>query len=118
MKPEFGYFPEEFEATMAWGARAIIKTSQFTGKREIDIPRDRQDFVRDENTVFYPKEDLIDWINRKVIPTIDKMVGDGAFRSSEEVFSMDSEDGRFHCSASSLNSGGGYVYIGCWENPF
>lgn len=111
---EFGIGPEQYRPKMFWGARALVQSHN--GVRELLLLPDRQCFER-QTDAKYSKDEMCDWINNIAIPAIDQKMKEGFF-DTPKPFSMESEDKAFLCTASSQNSGGGYVYIGVWEQMF
>lgn len=112
MSHEWGNYPENLAPKMYWGARAIIERSG--GKKQLSLLPDRQSFERLEGSRM-GKDDFIDWINTKVLPAIREKAKGGFFNAWEDVFFLDSDSPAFHCEATPKNSGGSYLYIGCWE---
>lgn len=113
MSHEWGNYPENFTPKMYWGARAIIST-RLDGTRSLDIPMDRQCFEQLDGSRM-DKDDFVDWINSKVIPALEAEVKLGSFTSWNDIIVLVSEGKNFLCKATPKNSGGGYLYIGCWE---
>lgn len=114
MSHEWGNYPENFTPKMYWGARAIIERAG--SKHNIVLLPDRQSFER-LNGSRMDEDDFVEWINSKVLPAIREKAESGYFCKWEDMFTLDSDSGAFRCEASPKNSGGGYLYIGCWEAP-
>ncbi len=113
MSHEWGNYPENFTPKMYWGARAIIR-DQWNGTWSLYIPQDRQCFEQFDGSRT-DKDDFIDWINSEVIPTLIEKAKRGSFRRWEDKAVLVSDSRAFRCEATPKNSGGGYLYIGCWE---
>ncbi|MEG1492583.1 MAG: hypothetical protein RR394_10065 [Oscillospiraceae bacterium] len=112
MNIEWGNCPEDVKPKMYWGARAII---EFTPKgHTLVVLPDRQSFEQGAD-VCMDKDDFMYWINSKVLPAICVKVKEGFFREWGNYFRLISDSGVFHCEATPKNSGGSYLYIGCWE---
>lgn len=105
-RPEWGamYFDNAVEqgAKMFWGARAVINR-----QRGIEIYRDRQNFVADDET---DKEAFFEWLNDKAIPAIEKCIRE--YRT-EHIIVGSPLGKNYSCIAEDRNSGG-YLYIGAW----
>jgi len=104
MSKEFGIYPSNNIPRLWWGARAIIS------KREIDIPVGRYNFDGDREATDF--RNFFNWIENDAI----KKLNDKVKSFNNKNISFDSDDGNYHCEADSKNSGGGYLYIGCWSN--
>ncbi len=113
MSHEWGNYPEDFTPKMYWGARAIVR-DRWNGTWALDIPQNRQCFEQLDGSRM-DKDDFIDWINSEVIPTLEEKVKQGSFIRWEDIAVVISDSGAFRCEATPKNSGGGYLYIGCWE---
>lgn len=107
-----GTLPGRCSAQNVLGARAIIEPGK-EGRNLVLLP-DRQSFEQGEDSRM-DKDDFTDWINNKVLPAIRKQVKAAAFREWGNYFRLTSDSGSFHCEATPKNSGGLYLYIGCWE---
>lgn len=101
MSREWGIYPEAATPKMWWGARAIIT------KGKLEVLYDRQNFEGNVSEA----DDFFAWLNKTAIP---KLAEEAKRYNTQHVF-FDSDDGRFHCEAKDMNSGG-YLYIGCWPN--
>ena len=99
----FGRYPE-VPFKMWWGARAIA-----TGE-ELDIPYDRFSWEGGDRDSRQP---LVDWINKEVLPFLNKKLS-YLKQNQSEVLSLKSDDGKF-CAEACCNDSYGYLYIGCWE---
>lgn len=109
MSKEWGIYPENIIPRQWWGARALIKHGKM-----ILLP-DRQNYERDSSVSETDKLDFFFWMENTMDKEIQKKAKEGFFKRWEDVFMLDSENGRFHCEATPKNSGGGYLYIGVWE---
>lgn len=114
MSHEWGNYPENFTPKMYWGARAILQRESGQPGKSLDLLPDRQSFERlegsqtDEDTFF-------NWINTKVLPELRRHAKEKRFYVWDDLVTIQSEDGSFMCQATPKNSGGEYLYIGCWE---
>lgn len=93
-------------AKMYWGARGVIRYSNYTKKRDLEIYPDRQGFTADDTT---DKPAFVDFINNELIPHLEKNV---RLYSTERI-KLESADGKFKALAEDRNSGG-YLYVGAW----
>lgn len=112
MSREWGIYPEDCEPKQWWGARALIENRRFV------LLFDRQNYEQGEKASDTDKGDMFFWMENTMDPAIQEQVKKGFFRKWEDVFRLDSESGRFHCEATTKNSGGAYLYIGVWEVPY
>ncbi len=114
MSHEWGNYPENFTPKMYWGARAILQREIGQPGKSLDLLPDRQSFEQlegsqtDEDTFF-------NWINMKVLPELRRHARENRFYVWDDLVTIQSEDGSFMCQATPKNSGGEYLYIGCWE---
>ena len=114
MSHEWGSYPENFTPKMYWGARAILeRESDRPGKAMYLLP-DRQSFERLDGSQMDAKS-FFDWINGKVLPELRQHARENRFYEWSNLVTIQSEDGAFVCQATPKNSGGEYLYIGCWE---
>lgn len=114
MSHEWGNYPEKFTPKMYWGARAILERASDRPGKALYLLPDRQSFERldgsqrDQNAFF-------NWINTKALPELRRLAGENRFHEWSDLVTIQSEDGSFMCQATPKNSGGEYLYIGCWE---
>ena len=114
MSHEWGNYPEDFTPKMYWGARAILeRVSDWSGK-SLDLLPDRQSFERLDGSQM-DESAFFDWINKKVLPELRRHARKNRFYQWKDLVTIQSEDGAFMCQATPKNSGGEYLYIGCWE---
>lgn len=114
MSHEWGNYPENFAPKMFWGARAILERRRGSRERELYLLPDRQCLEQMEGSR-RDKGEFIDWINKMVLPDLRSLARKNFFREWEDMATIRSEDGSFICQATPKNSGGEYLYIGCWE---
>ncbi len=114
MSHEWGNYPAGFTPKMYWGARAIIERNHRSGRKALFILPDRQSFEQLEGSRA-DKDDFICWINEKVIPELNRCAGENRFHVWDDIVTLRSDSGIFMCQATPKSSGGGYLYIGCWE---
>lgn len=100
---EFG-FKQDVETKRYWGARGTTSL-----KYGLNLPWDRQNYDGDQDS-----KEFTDWINKEVIPYLDRRVKSDLLDHQAEVIRIDSFDGKYHSEASCCDSHG-YLYIGCWE---
>ena len=112
MSREWGIYPEDCEPKQWWGARALIENGRMV------LLYDRQSYEKSVKASETNKKDMFAWMQNTMDPAIQEQVKKGFFRKWEDVFTLDSECGRFHCEATTKNSGGAYLYIGVWEVPY
>jgi hypothetical protein len=104
----FGRRPPARRVSVAWGARAILKTS---GPILIDLPWDRQSWTRSNRG---DRDRLAQWINIKGLPWLRDEIKHARFSvTGHSIIKYD--DGLIHLEASPQGSGG-YLYIGVWEH--
>ena len=106
--PEWGLAPEAAAPKLYWGGRAIITYSRYSGERGLDIPRDRQCFMAENDN---NQNEFMEWLNDRAIPYLIKCVKN---RDTGRIVCAN-RSGNFHCVAEDRNSGG-YLYIGAWED--
>ena len=114
MSHEWGNYPEDFTPKMYWGARAILERVRGSRERELYLLPDRQCFECLDGSE-RDKDEFIDWINKMVLPELRSLAKKNFFREWSDLATIRSEDGLFMCQATPKNSGGEYLYIGCWE---
>ena len=114
MSHEWGNYPEGFTPKMYWGARAILKKESGHPGKVLDLLPDRQSFEQLDGSQ-RDKDEFINWINTKVLPELRQLASKNKFRVWEDLATIKSDDGFFMCQTTPKNSGGGYLYIGCWE---
>ncbi len=114
MSHEWGNYPENFIPKMYWGARAILQQQIGQPGESLDLLPDRQSFERLDGSQ-QDTDVFIDWINEKVLPELRHHAKENRFREWDDLVMIQSEDGSFMCQATPKNSGGDYLYIGCWE---
>jgi len=111
---EWGNYPENFIPKMYWGARAILERESGRPGKSLDLLPDRQSFEQlDGNRM--DADLFIGWINKKVLPELRHHARKNHFYEWNDLVTIQSEDGSFMCQATPKNSGGEYLYIGCWE---
>ena len=114
MSHEWGNYPEDFTPKMYWGARAILERESGKPGKALYLLPDRQSFEqldgsqRDQDAFFA-------WINTKVLPELRCLARENRFYEWSDLVTIQSEDEAFMCQATPKNSGGEYLYIGCWE---
>lgn len=106
---EWGIYPENFTPRQWWGARAIIK------KGAVCLLPDRQNYEADSSVTEQERADMFNWMSSTMDAALQAQAKAQKFNCWEDYLILDSEDGRFHCEASPKNSGGDYLYIGCWQ---
>lgn len=111
MSREFGIYPENCVPRQWWGARAIIEKNV-----RLDFLPDRQSRECACNVTPEEQADFDAWVVVVAIPAMQEKAGMGFFHKWEDIFRLDSPNGRFHCECTPKNSGGEYLYIGCWES--
>jgi len=114
MSHEWGNYPENFTPKMYWGARAILERVSGQPGKSLDLLPDRQSFERLDGSRRNP-DTFIAWINKKVLPELRCLARENHFYEWDDLVTIQSEDGSFMCQATPKNSGGEYLYIGCWE---
>jgi len=114
MSHEWGNYPENFTPKMYWGARAILERVSGRPGKSLDLLPDRQSFERLDGSQRNP-DTFIAWINKKVLPELRRLARENHFYEWNDLVTIQSEDGSFMCQATPKNSGGEYLYIGCWE---
>ncbi len=114
MGHEWGNYPENFIPKMYWGARAILQQQIGQSGKSLDLLPDRQSFERLDGSQ-QETDMFIDWINEKVLPELRCLARENLFYEWSDLVTIQSEDGSFMCQATPKNSGGDYLYIGCWE---
>ena len=114
MSHEWGNYLENFTPKMYWGARAILERQNgYPGKALYLLP-DRQSFEQLEGSQ-RDQDGFFSWINTKVLPKLRLFARENRFHEWKDLVTISSEDGSFMCQATPKNSGGEYLYIGCWE---
>lgn len=106
MSRDFGIYPEGMELKQWWGARAILKAGM------VDLLPDRQGYEGGDDA---DRDDFVNWINSTALSFLRQKAKECFFSVWEDIATIDSEDGKYHCEATPKNSGGGYLYIGAWE---
>ena len=114
MSHEWGNYPENFTPRMYWGARAILEREIGRSGKALCLLPDRQSFEQLEGSQ-KNQNAFIDWINKKVLPELRSLASDNRFYEWNDLVTIQSEDSAFMCQATPKNSGGEYLYIGCWE---
>lgn len=114
MSHEWGNYPESFTPNMYWGARAILERGSGQPGKALCLLPDRQSFEQLEGSQ-RESNVFIDWINQHVLPELRRLAGENRFYEWKDLVTIQSEDGAFLCQATPKNSGGAYLYIGCWE---
>lgn len=114
MSHEWGNYPEDFTPKMYWGARAILERNRGRQGRELCLLPDRQCFEQLDGSR-RDKGKFIEWINKRVLPELRRFAKKNIFHEWNDLATIQSEDGSFMCQATPKNSGGDYLYIGCWE---
>jgi len=114
MSHEWGNYPENFTPKMYWGARAILERQIGKPGKSLDLLPDRQSFERLDGSRM-DADAFIGWINKKVLPELRRLARENRFHEWNDLVTIQSEDGAFMCQATPKNSGGEYLYIGCWE---
>ena len=114
MSHEWGNYPKNFTPKMYWGARAILERVSGQPGKSLDLLPDRQSFERLEESQ-QNQDAFFDWINGKVLPELRRLARENRFYEWNDLVTIQSEDGAFMCQAMPKNSGGEYLYIGCWE---
>jgi len=114
MSHEWGNYPENFTPKMYWGARAILERQIGKPGKSLDLLPDRQSFERSDGSQRNP-DTFITWINKKVLPELRRLARKNRFHEWDDLVTIQSADGAFVCQATPKNSGGEYLYIGCWE---
>jgi hypothetical protein len=104
----FGRRPPTGGVTVAWGARAILKSASFP---QIDLPRDRQSWTKARRD---DRSRLARWINTKGLPWLRDEIKRARLASIDHKV-IEYDDGPIHLEASPQSSGG-YLYIGAWEH--
>lgn len=82
--------------------------------RILDLLPDRQSFEQLDGSQ-RSRDEFVTWINTEVLPELRRFAGENKFRVWEDLTTIKSDDGFFVCQATPKNSGGEYLYIGCWE---
>ena len=114
MNHEWGNYPENFTPKMYWGARAILERRSGCPGKALYILPDRQSFEQLDGSQ-RDSDVFLDWINKQVLPEMRRLAGENRFYEWGDLVTIRSEDGAFICQATPKNSGGEYLYIGCWE---
>ena len=114
MGHEWGNYPEKFTPKMYWGARAILERESDRPGKALRLLSDRQSFERLDSSQMDAVV-FITWINEKVLPELRRLAKENRFNVWADLATIQSEDGAFMCQATPKNSGGSYLYIGCWE---
>ena len=114
MNHEWGNYPENFTPKMYWGARAILERRVGRLGKELCLLSDRQSFERLDGSQMDAVA-FITWINEKALPELRRLAEGNHFNVWEDMATIQSEDGSIMCQATPKNSGGEYLYIGCWE---
>lgn len=114
MSHEWGNYPENFIPKMYWGARAILERECGRLGKVLCLLPDRQSFEQLDGSQ-KNRDMFIDWINKKVLPELRRHAKENRFYEWNDLVTIQSEDGSFVCQATPKNSGGEYLYIGCWE---
>lgn len=114
MSHEWGNYPEDFTPQMYWGARAILEKKGGQPGKELRLLPDRQSFEQLDGSQ-QDSETFSNWINTKVLPELRQFSREDRFHVWEDTVMIQSEDDSFVCEATPKNSGGEYLYIGCWE---
>ena len=114
MAHEWGDYPENFTPKMYWGARAILERESGRPGKALCLLPDRQSFERLDGSQRDP-DAFIDWINKEVLPELRRLARENRFYEWNDLVTIQSTDGAFMCQATPKNSGGEYLYIGCWE---
>ena len=109
MSHEWGNYPKDFIPKMYWGARAILERESCCPGKALYLLSDRQSFERLNGSQRDP-DTFFDWINTKVLPELRRLAYEW-----NDLVTIQSEDGSVLCQATPKNSGGEYLYIGCWE---
>ena len=114
MSHEWGNYPDNITPKMYWGARAILERMSGQLGKSLDLLPDRQSFERLDGSRM-DADVFLDWINTKALPELRRLARDNRFHEWNDLVIIQSEDGAFMCQATPKNSGGEYLYIGCWE---
>ena len=114
MSHGWGNYPENFTPKMYWGARAILERESGLPGKALYLLHDRQCFERLERSQ-RNQDAFFDWINTKTLPELRLLARENRFYEWSDLVAIQSEDGSFVCQATTKNSGGEYLYIGCWE---
>ena len=114
MSHEWGNYPKDFTPKMYWGARAILERKIGRPGKTLCLLPDRQSFEQLDGSQ-KNQNAFIDWINKNVLPELRSLASDNRFYEWNDLVTIQSEDGAFMCQATPKNSGGDYLYIGCWE---
>ena len=114
MSHEWGNYPENFTPKMYWGARAILERESGQPGKALYLLPDRQSFEQLEGSQ-RDQDAFFDWINTKVLPELRCLAGENRFYEWDDLVTIQSEERSFVCQATPKNSGGEYLYIGCWE---
>ena len=114
MSHEWGNYPENFTPKKYWGARAILERESGRPGKALFLLPDRQSFEWLDGSQRNP-DTFIDWINKEVLPELRHLARENRFYEWNDLAMIQSEDGAFMCQATPKNSGGEYLYIGCWE---
>ena len=114
MSHEWGNYPKDFTPKMYWGARAILEWESNRSGKTLYLLPDRQSFEQLDGSR-RDQDAFIDWINKKVLPELRSLARNNRFYEWNDLVTIQSEDGGFMGQATPKNSGGEYLYIGCWE---
>ena len=98
---------------MYWGARAILKREIGQPGKALFLLPDRQSFEQLDGSQ-RNQDTFIGWINKEVLPELRRLARENRFYEWDDLVTIQSEDGAFMCQATPKNSGGEYLYIGCW----
>lgn len=114
MSREFGIYPEGIEPRQWWGGRGAVI------KGRMELYSDWQNYERKDDVSDADKRALFSWMENVMDSELQKQAKSGQLREwndkfTNDKFTMDSEDGHFHCEVTPDNSGGGYICLGVWE---
>lgn len=98
---EFGYKKPTTSVSCWWGARAIMK------RQVVDILWDRQNMTGSDDAA---KKKLADWLNKKGLPALQKLVKKEFLMNDEEREVCIEKDGYYILA--NPNRSHGYLYIG------
>lgn len=114
MSHEWGNYPENFTPKMYWGARVILERRSGQPGKSPNLLLDRQSFERLDGSQ-QSQDAFFTWINEKVLPELRHLARENRFYEWNDLVTLRSEDSAFICQVTPKNSGGEYLYIGCWE---